>query len=76
MGFFSDLSERHEALKKRIHAFRIPLSPRNRRIMEVVYFSIPLIAGYFIMQVRCFLGDSITRCTVNPVNIMLLFRRP
>lgn len=52
---FEELSAKHERLKKRIHAFRIPLSPRGQLIMKVVYFSIPLIGGYFIMDVRsCF----------------------
>lgn len=49
---FQDLRDRHEKLKKRIHAFRIPLSPRGQLAMKCVYFSIPLIAGYFIMDVR------------------------
>lgn len=44
------LSERHEIFVKRVHAFRIPLSPRGQRFMGLVYFSIPVVAGYFIMQ--------------------------
>lgn len=49
--FFQQLHEKHERLKKRIHSFRIPLSPRGQAIMKVVYFSIPVIGGYFIMEV-------------------------
>lgn len=49
-SFLSDLSARHERLKERIHAFRIPLSPRGQKIMGFVYFCIPVIGGYFIMQ--------------------------
>lgn len=49
--FFQDLHEKHERLKKRIHSFRIPLSPRGQAVMKVVYFSIPVIGGYFIMEV-------------------------
>ena len=49
-SFLRELSARHEALKERIHAFRIPLSPRGQRIMGFVYFCIPVIGGYYIMQ--------------------------
>lgn len=35
---------------KRVHAFRIPLSPAGQRIAQVVYFSIPVLGGYFIMD--------------------------
>lgn len=52
MDFLRELNRRHEALKHRIHSFRIPLSKTGQRIMGVVYFSIPVIAGYFIMSVR------------------------
>jgi len=48
--FLSQLGERHERLKERIHSFRIPLSPAGQRVMGLVYFSIPVIAGYYIMQ--------------------------
>ena len=50
MDFIKDLSARHERLKKRIHSFRIPLGPFGQRVMGVVYFSIPLILGYYIME--------------------------
>jgi hypothetical protein len=53
MEFFRELGRKHEALKKRIHAFRIPLSPTGQRIMGFVYFSIPIIGGYYLMQVGC-----------------------
>ncbi len=45
-----DFSRRHEELKRRIHAFRIPLSPMGIRVMKVVYFTIPIIGGYFLME--------------------------
>jgi len=48
--FLRGLSDRHEQLKKRFHSFRIPLSPNGRRIMGFVYFTIPVICGYYIMQ--------------------------
>lgn len=51
MNFIDKIRDGHEQLKKRIHSFRIPLSPTGQRIMKVVYFSIPLISGYFIMDV-------------------------
>ena len=47
--FLSKFSENHDKLKKRIHAFRIPLSPTGRRIMGFVYFAIPMLVGYQIM---------------------------
>ena len=47
---FSELAEKHERLKKRIHNFRIPLSKNGQRVMFVVYFSIPIIVGYNVMQ--------------------------
>ena len=56
MDFLREISERHESLKKRIHNFRIPLSPFYRRIATAVYISIPVVAGYFIMQVA--IGQS------------------
>ncbi|KAG5178356.1 hypothetical protein JKP88DRAFT_225304 [Tribonema minus] len=45
-----DLRGRHEALKKRIHNFRIPLSPRGQLAMQVVYFTVPFVGGMAIMQ--------------------------
>ena len=50
MEFFRDIGRRHEELKKRIHNFRIPLSPRQIQVAKVVYFSVPVVAGYFIME--------------------------
>jgi hypothetical protein len=50
MDYLKRLLAEHEKLKKRIHAFRIPLSPRGQKIMGLIYFSIPVIMGYFIMQ--------------------------
>ena len=48
--FIRDLSERHERLKSRIHSFRIPLSPNGQRAMSIVYFCVPVVCGYYIMQ--------------------------
>ena len=44
------LGQKHEDLKKRIHSFRMPLSPLGQRVMGLVYFSIPVVGGYFVMQ--------------------------
>mmetsp|Transcript_18597 Transcript_18597/g.30989 ORF Transcript_18597/g.30989 Transcript_18597/m.30989 type:complete len:92 (-) Transcript_18597:246-521(-) len=41
-----NLGDRHERLKKRIHAFRLPLGPVGRFVMGCVYFSIPCVIGY------------------------------
>ena len=51
MRYLKDLREKHENLKKRIHAFRLPLSPAGQKVMGFVYFTIPVIVGYYIMQV-------------------------
>ncbi len=51
MSFFSDLSRRHEALKKRIHSFRLPLGPVGRTIMGFIYFSIPVAGGLWVMEI-------------------------
>jgi hypothetical protein len=48
--FFKSFSKRHEALKERIHNFRMPLTPMGVRIMKVVYFTIPIVGGWYIMQ--------------------------
>jgi hypothetical protein len=50
LDFLRKIGSEHEKLKKRIHAFRIPLSPTGQNVMKCVYFSIPLILGYFIMD--------------------------
>ncbi|CEG45160.1 uncharacterized protein PHALS_01477 [Plasmopara halstedii] len=50
MEFFRRLGERHEALKLKIHSTRIPLSKNGQRIMGVVYFTTPIVGGYYIMK--------------------------
>ena len=51
MQFLSDLSARHEALKRRIHGFRLPIKSRAGRFaMGCVYFLTPIVAGYGIMN--------------------------
>ena len=50
MDFLRKLSARHEALKERIHNFRMPLSPAGIRFMKLVYFTIPIVGGWYIMQ--------------------------
>ena len=50
MDFLRDLGRRHGELKKRIHATRVPLGARGQVIMGLVYFSIPVIGGYYIMD--------------------------
>lgn len=49
MATLRDWQDRHRRFVKRVHAFRIPLSPPAKAVAQVVYFSIPLVAGYFIM---------------------------
>ena len=50
MEFIREIGRRHEALKKRIHATRIPLGPRGRFVMGTVYLMTPVVAGYYVMQ--------------------------
>ena len=50
MQFLRELGRRHGELKRRIHATRIPLGPKGQVVMGLVYFSIPCIGGYFIMD--------------------------
>ena len=57
---FKRLSERHEALKERIHNFRLPLSPMGVRIMKVIYFTVPIIGGWYIMQAAIGYSDRNT----------------
>jgi len=59
-SFFKNISERHEKVKESIHNFRLPLSPNGVRIMKFVYFSVPIIAGYYIMQVAIGYSDRNT----------------
>lgn len=50
MEFLRSIPSRHEALKKRIHGFRYPLSPFYLKVAQVVYFTIPVVIGYYIME--------------------------
>jgi hypothetical protein len=49
-NFLRDLSARHEALKKRIHSFRYPLTSRGLWVARVVYFTTPLLCGYALFR--------------------------
>ncbi len=50
-SFFSDLAERHEALKKKIHGTRIPIRSRIGLFgVGCIYFVTPLVGGYFLYQ--------------------------
>lgn len=45
------LLEAHERLKRRIHAFRMPIRSRLGVFgMGCIYFSVPVVAGYYVMQ--------------------------
>ena len=50
MEFFRRLGERHEQIKKKIHGTRIPLSKNGQRVMGFVYFTAPIIGGYYVMK--------------------------
>lgn len=53
-----NIFKRHQELKERIHAFRIPLSSNGQRFMGFVYFTIPIISGYFLMQYVISIADK------------------
>lgn len=50
MDFMKSIPARHEALKKRIHNFKYPLSPFYLKVVQGVYFTIPIVIGYYIME--------------------------
>ena len=50
METLREIGRRHEALKKRIHNFRMPLSPRQRIVVGCFYFFTPIVGGYYVMQ--------------------------
>ena len=51
MSWFRTISDRHERIKEYIHnGFRYPLPKSGQYIMGFVYFSIPVISGWYIMQ--------------------------
>mmetsp|Transcript_9949 Transcript_9949/g.12535 ORF Transcript_9949/g.12535 Transcript_9949/m.12535 type:complete len:151 (+) Transcript_9949:40-492(+) len=44
-------NERHERLKKHVHtAWRVPLPKWGRVVMGCIYFSIPVVGGWNVMQ--------------------------
>jgi hypothetical protein len=51
MGFFKDIGEKHERLKKRIHSYRFPLPKWGQKVMGGVYFCIPLVIGYICYNI-------------------------
>jgi hypothetical protein len=58
MGRFDDFIEAHARLKARIHAYRYPINSRAGRFgMSMIYFSTPIIIGYFIMQATNVITD-------------------
>jgi hypothetical protein len=49
----------HERLKKRIHAYRLPIHTRlGRFAVGCVYFSVPCVIGYFALQGTNFMRDQ------------------
>ncbi len=49
MELLRQVVDGHRRLKEKIHSTRIPLSPGGKRVAALVYMSLPLIGGYFIM---------------------------
>jgi hypothetical protein len=51
MDFFRKLNQRHERLKNWVHeGWRVPLPPWGQKAMGFVYFCIPVVGGYYVMQ--------------------------
>jgi len=51
MNAYLKFHDRHERLKNYVHnGFRVPLPPWGRAVMGFVYFSLPVIGGYYVMQ--------------------------
>jgi hypothetical protein len=51
MSWIRTISDRHERIKEYIHnGFRYPLPKYGQYFMGFVYFSIPVISGWYIMQ--------------------------
>ncbi|GFH55126.1 hypothetical protein CTEN210_11602 [Chaetoceros tenuissimus] len=48
---FRNFNERHERVKKYVHtAWRVPLPKWGQAVMGCIYFSIPVIGGWHVMQ--------------------------
>ncbi len=58
LAFLRTLSQRHEALKQRIHSFRYPLSPGALNVVRVVYFCTPIYLGHQLMMWALRVRDS------------------
>ena len=50
MDWLDRASAAHQRLIKRVHGFRMPLGPKGQVFMQCVYFSIPVVGGYYVMQ--------------------------
>ena len=71
-------TKRHEALKQKIHNFRIPLSKRGQIIMGCVYFSAPLLAGYFLLNAVNERNQKLFDAQVHPIHVIChqLYTKP
>lgn len=64
--------EAHDRLKKRIHAFRLPIASRwGRAAMGCVYFTVPVVAGYWVMQAT----NAVASDNLGPHGELLLARK-
>jgi hypothetical protein len=57
----SSFSEKHEALKHKIHNTRIPLKGRALHIVQVIYVVAPVVLGYGIMQATNWYADRFSK---------------
>lgn len=65
----------HEQLKRRIHAFRVPLSPTGQAAMGVLYFTVPLVAGWHIYSWQAERTEREIPANVRLVLLARSFRR-
>ena len=50
MNVLRSIADGHRRLKERIHGARFPLGARGRFFMGCVYFTVPIAAGYVLME--------------------------
>ena len=62
----------HERLKKRIHSYRLPIRSRAGRFaVGCVYFTVPCVVGYFMLQGT----NKIRDVTLGPNRELLLAKK-
>lgn len=58
LAFFRRLYAAQQSLKHYIHNTRIPLSPTGQKVMGLVYFTIPVVGGVYLMDKVSAISDA------------------